>query len=126
MKGTRRIAARISSALSAINVVRDGAEPKTKREGSADLTDGSIPSRASIDGVSCNLRPILHGAITNTRCCVRPHEPLPFLLKDANIAIRRLHCVLFRLGHAQFACLRGSRIIVASTQCADNPATSAR
>jgi hypothetical protein len=38
MKGTRRIAARISSALFAINVVRDGAEPKTKREGSADLT----------------------------------------------------------------------------------------
>jgi hypothetical protein len=33
---------------------------------------------------------------------------------------------LFRLGHAQFACLPGSRIIVTSTQCADNPSTSAR
>ena len=49
MKGTRRIAARISSALFAINVVRDGAEPKTKREGLQTLLGGSIPSRASID-----------------------------------------------------------------------------
>jgi hypothetical protein len=36
-------------------VVRDGAEPETKREGSADLLGGSIPSRASIHRVSGNL-----------------------------------------------------------------------
>jgi hypothetical protein len=41
--------------LLAIDVVRDGAEPETKREGSADLLGGAIPSRASIHPVSGNL-----------------------------------------------------------------------
>jgi hypothetical protein len=43
------------STLLALDVVRDGAEPETKREGSADLLGGSIPSRASIHRVSGNL-----------------------------------------------------------------------
>jgi hypothetical protein len=76
-----------SSALFAIDVVRDGAEPKAKREESADLTWWFNPSRASIDSVSCNLRPT--SSSCHHECSVRraPARPTPFLLKDADIAI---------------------------------------
>jgi hypothetical protein len=62
-----------------------------------------------------DLRALLRAAIDPT--------PLPF--ESCRYRNMKAFVASF-FGQARFACLRRSRIIVTSTECADNPPTSAR